>query len=75
VDGLVKRYQKAPVNAVDGVTFGVDRGHPIWPSCRSGLADARPAALVAGRDRVQPAVSLAVFAAIGTRGVIRRATD
>jgi len=26
VDGLVKRYPKAPVNAVDGISFTVDRG-------------------------------------------------
>ena len=26
VEGLVKRYPKAPVNAVDGVSFTVDRG-------------------------------------------------
>jgi ABC-2 type transport system ATP-binding protein len=26
VEGLVKRYPKAPVNAVDGVTFSVERG-------------------------------------------------
>jgi ABC-2 type transport system ATP-binding protein len=26
VEGLVKRYPKSPVNAVDGVTFSVERG-------------------------------------------------